>query len=243
MNPLTGRFLSRDPEDGIPTDPSTLHKYNYAGGDPINLADPTGRAQAKAGTAGGDAGEYAGLIGAAIAISLGAEAHPGAVQALGQEITCAYNLLAEETGAWVAFGLAGLPRAGQVTRTGDCTAQFECKNGGTLPGAIYFHYGYSSQSASFAGGLWPGSYATTVFGLTGSQAKTGLALPHEAPPNAVYVVKPAPCTPIVGPTPAEPKYGQPGGLPEVQFPEGTVPGTIGPPIPILPGGPALPLSQ
>ena len=134
----------------------------------------------------------------------------------------------------------GSPSNGQVTRTGDCTAQFECKNGGTLPGATYFHYGYSAHAAGFAGGLWPGSYATTIFGLTGSQAKKGLALPHEAPPDAVYVVKPAPCTPIIGPTPAEPKFGQPGLLPEVQFPEGTGPGTVGPPIPILPGGPALP---
>jgi RHS repeat-associated protein len=44
MNPLTGRFLGRDPEDGINTDPKTLHKYIYAGGDPINFADPSGRA-------------------------------------------------------------------------------------------------------------------------------------------------------------------------------------------------------
>jgi RHS repeat-associated protein len=43
-NPATGRFLSRDPEDGIPTDPATLHKYVYASGDPVNLADPSGRA-------------------------------------------------------------------------------------------------------------------------------------------------------------------------------------------------------
>ncbi|MDR3741722.1 MAG: RHS repeat-associated core domain-containing protein [Terracidiphilus sp.] len=42
-NPLTGRFMSRDPEDGIPTDPKTLHKYMYAGGDPVNATDPTGK--------------------------------------------------------------------------------------------------------------------------------------------------------------------------------------------------------
>ncbi len=27
----------------MPTDPKTLHKYLYAGGDPVNLKDPTGR--------------------------------------------------------------------------------------------------------------------------------------------------------------------------------------------------------
>jgi hypothetical protein len=32
-----------DPEDGIITDPATLHKYDYAGGDPVNAMDPTGR--------------------------------------------------------------------------------------------------------------------------------------------------------------------------------------------------------
>ncbi len=43
-NPFTGRFMSRDPEDGKPWDPKTLHKYLYAGGDPVNGIDPRGRA-------------------------------------------------------------------------------------------------------------------------------------------------------------------------------------------------------
>ncbi|MGA9672318.1 MAG: RHS repeat-associated core domain-containing protein, partial [Terracidiphilus sp.] len=42
-NPATGRFLSRDPEDHAPEYPNTLHKYLYAGGDPVNAIDPTGR--------------------------------------------------------------------------------------------------------------------------------------------------------------------------------------------------------
>jgi RHS repeat-associated protein len=42
-NSLTGRFLSRDPEAGKPVDPKTLHKYLYAGGDPVDSFDPTGR--------------------------------------------------------------------------------------------------------------------------------------------------------------------------------------------------------
>jgi RHS repeat-associated protein len=42
-NPLTGRFMSRDPEDGNLTDPKSLHKYLYADGDPVNGFDPTGR--------------------------------------------------------------------------------------------------------------------------------------------------------------------------------------------------------
>jgi RHS repeat-associated protein len=42
-NPNTGRFLSRDPEDGKAKDPATLHKYLYAFGDPVNRIDPKGR--------------------------------------------------------------------------------------------------------------------------------------------------------------------------------------------------------
>jgi RHS repeat-associated protein len=42
-NPSTGRFLSRDPEDGKAIDPKTLHKYLYADGDPVNGIDPRGR--------------------------------------------------------------------------------------------------------------------------------------------------------------------------------------------------------
>ena len=49
-NPLRGRFTSRDPEEpklrdsnGMPTDSKSLHKYLYAGGDPVNIKDPTGR--------------------------------------------------------------------------------------------------------------------------------------------------------------------------------------------------------
>lgn len=34
--------MSRDPEDGKPIDPKSLHKYLYANGDPINAIDPTG---------------------------------------------------------------------------------------------------------------------------------------------------------------------------------------------------------
>jgi len=42
-NPLTGRFMSRDPLDGNAKDPASLYKYLYASGDPVNLLDPTGR--------------------------------------------------------------------------------------------------------------------------------------------------------------------------------------------------------
>jgi RHS repeat-associated protein len=42
-NPLTGGFMSRDPEDGKVKYPKSLHKYLYAEGDPVNRRDPRGR--------------------------------------------------------------------------------------------------------------------------------------------------------------------------------------------------------
>jgi RHS repeat-associated protein len=42
-NPATGRFMSRDPEEGYVGVPVTLHKYLYAGVDPVNHIDPRGR--------------------------------------------------------------------------------------------------------------------------------------------------------------------------------------------------------
>ncbi len=44
FNPLTGRFLTRDPEPARIADPNSLHRYLYAAGDPTNVVDPTGRA-------------------------------------------------------------------------------------------------------------------------------------------------------------------------------------------------------
>ena len=90
MNPLTGRFMSRDPEDGIDTDPGTLHKYIYAKGDPVNLADPTGKAAAAPTMpgAGGALGEY-GLVTLGIAIR-----NTVAVAAVGAAVTCELNLAA-----------------------------------------------------------------------------------------------------------------------------------------------------
>ena len=52
FDPNIGRFETMDPYAGSTLDPPTLHKYLYAGGDPVNGWDPTGR-----GT-----GEYATLL-------------------------------------------------------------------------------------------------------------------------------------------------------------------------------------
>ncbi len=42
-NTLTGRFETMDPVAGKIFDPKTLHKYVYAGNNPVNRSDPTGQ--------------------------------------------------------------------------------------------------------------------------------------------------------------------------------------------------------
>jgi len=78
-NPATGRFMSRDPEDGVPTDPATLHKYDYADGDPVDGTDPSGRNAVM---------EYTEVT---VKIDIGALP---AVAALGCAVSVAYNVIA-----------------------------------------------------------------------------------------------------------------------------------------------------
>ena len=61
-NPAEGRLLTQDPWAGKVTDPVTLHRYLYTGGDPIGKADPTGRAAQAAAAPGGAASEYSFLV-------------------------------------------------------------------------------------------------------------------------------------------------------------------------------------
>ena len=45
-NPLSGRFMSvAIRKTVIHRNPQSLHKYLYAGGDPVNATDPTGKAE------------------------------------------------------------------------------------------------------------------------------------------------------------------------------------------------------
>ncbi len=93
----------------------------------------------------------------------------------------------------------------------------------------YYHYS-SSPPASFANGLYPDSSATTIPGLNAYEASAGLGIPL---PLFEYPVRVNPTVTPVLPQPLVPanKYGF-GGLPEVIFPEGTLPGSVGIPIPV-----------
>jgi RHS repeat-associated protein len=119
-NPLTGRFLSRDPENGITTDPATLHKYVYGGGDPVNALDPTGRQTA---VLGAPAIDYGVIVIRILQTTAG-------VITTGLAVECAYNFLASETGAWTAIGLAGDGDSGIVYNAGPCRVKEEdfCTN-------------------------------------------------------------------------------------------------------------------
>jgi RHS repeat-associated protein len=98
-NTMTGRFVSMDPENGIVTDPKTLHKYLYANGDPINRIDPSGRGGSGVAIGGGDLGEYAGLIamlfvGAQIAgnnLSHNSSSIASSLHQLGENLSCSFH--------------------------------------------------------------------------------------------------------------------------------------------------------
>ena len=103
---------------------------------------------------------------------------------------------------------------------------------GTAEGETFYHYSYSRHAGSLAGGLRAGSYTTTAGGMTGGAAKAGLSLPHAVAPDALYVVTPKPGTLIQVNGATRPAFGQPGGLPEIQFITGTGPGTVVGPVSI-----------
>jgi RHS repeat-associated protein len=50
FNPLSGRFLTKDPQAGNTHDVASLHQYLYAAADPIGKIDPTGRSYAPVAT-------------------------------------------------------------------------------------------------------------------------------------------------------------------------------------------------
>ena len=101
----------------------------------------------------------------------------------------------------------------------------------------YRHYGFARNGVSFASGLRPGGYATTAQGppMTGLMAQDRLALPHAEPPDAIYEIRVGFEVPVLGPFDVKPTYVPPraGGGIEYIFPEGTSPGSVLGPFPIL----------
>jgi len=50
-DPTSGRFISKDPVEGVLDNPQSQNGYSYAHNDPINLSDPSGEAIPLIGTA------------------------------------------------------------------------------------------------------------------------------------------------------------------------------------------------
>ena len=105
-NPISGRFMGRDPEDGLPNDPQSLHKYLYAGGDPVNRVDPSGRMDGTtAGRMPGTGSEYATLV---LNVSLATTASVAAV-ACAINVNDAYDALKVEGAAFFKVDLPVTP--------------------------------------------------------------------------------------------------------------------------------------
>jgi RHS repeat-associated protein len=90
-DPLTGRFMSRDPQSGFLSAPMTLHRYLYGAADPIDWRDPSGRE----------------LVEDALTIS---RTSVGAIQ-YANTIGCVANILlvasADELNVWTYAGIGG----------------------------------------------------------------------------------------------------------------------------------------
>jgi RHS repeat-associated protein len=136
-NPMTGRFVSMDPENGIVTDPRTLHKYLYANGDPINRIDPTGRAGTGVAIGGGDLGEYAGILIAITGLFQATKTvaqHPDTVIAALHDLSDGVNCVLEYT-ACALTSLADKP--GSVWGESRCRSCYlSCVGSGKWPGSI-----------------------------------------------------------------------------------------------------------
>jgi RHS repeat-associated protein len=255
-----GRFLSPDwsaKPSAVPfsraVDPQSLNLYSYVRNSPMRGTDPDGHCPWCDGISvatwfGQRVGVDGGVKPALKNIGIGAAKGTG---------TFVYNTVkmasaAGSPGAAIAAALTPPPAALQPSNQTQAQASAvtqitltaatavipllgEETSATTALGDTFTHYGFLADADSFSGGLRPGSFATTMSDLTGSEAQSGLALPARANlPDAAYTVTPDPGTSIIGPSPAAPANGQPGGLPEVQFPQGTGPGTVAPPRPIPP---------
>jgi len=113
-NPVTGRFLTRDPESGSIDDPTTLSKYFYADADPVNKMDPTGRLY-KGPQVGSASGEYATVLD----IDLGLDSPgPGATIAAVAAISATVNCILERTGSTLALShwAVSLPAGVEISK-------------------------------------------------------------------------------------------------------------------------------
>jgi len=131
-NPATDRFLSRDPEPGNIAIPDTLHKYLYAGGEPVDWVDPSGReAIASYATINRVFALTVAYTGVVLATNPLRHYNSGSLQALGIDVACSLSGDASMLGADLNWAIHG--GGGTVVQTGDCTWTFSGK--APAPGA------------------------------------------------------------------------------------------------------------
>jgi len=98
FNPLSGRFVSTDPEQGSPQDPTSLHRYAYAASDPVNKLDPSGRAT----------GIETGLLTSIVSITFGAATDNlvsyGIASGVGAGIGASISCIWMTAGSWLRVG-------------------------------------------------------------------------------------------------------------------------------------------
>jgi RHS repeat-associated protein len=109
-NPVTGRFMTRDPYSGSIYDPASLHRYNYGRANPANYIDPSGRAS---------------IAEAMLTDAMIFTGEAAAVTALGYTVRCAYYAEAS------ALDLVGQHMNQDITQFGmlfqGCAAQITVK--------------------------------------------------------------------------------------------------------------------
>jgi RHS repeat-associated protein len=95
MDPRTGRFAGMDAFEGLDHEPMTLHRYRYAGADPVNRIDPTGRFETLAALSVGLS-----MLNTINAISV---VNPRAI--LGAAVQQRFSLHLRSFAPWKTFGL------------------------------------------------------------------------------------------------------------------------------------------
>ena len=177
-----GRFTQMDEHPGTLSAPLSLHRYGYASGDPVNSIDPSGQQDTLA-------GQMTALLLYVVLSSVLLVVYQSGLRYCrtrafslqqGQEVTLGVP-------SW--FNLARLgARSEDMARAGDAADTATQKSNPDIDS--YLHYSRTSVASRLAKGLQPRSYGTRDVYLSGWAAKVRLALPHEDPPNAVYVVVP-----------------------------------------------------
>jgi RHS repeat-associated protein len=229
-DPATGRFLSVDPVAPSAGSVFNFSRYAYGNNNPIKNTDPNGKqvfgSAQDAVTDNSEARANAGIM-----LMCGCDSvytnlsGTGAVQSVVTPFEFKIASGITEAAAGGASLLKAATTAGSELSSSTALSTFRM----TTPGETFFHYGFAADANKFAGGLRANGFATSVGNLSGSEAKAGLALPHLNAPDAMYTVSPQSGTWLnVNPV-ATPQFGQPGGLPEFQFPNGTGKGTVSDP--------------